>query len=158
RALSLAARLIIMDEPTSSLTRRETDRLYEVIDDLKRHGAAVVYISHRLAEVQRVADRVVVLRDGRNAGALGRDAISHEAMVRLMVGRDLKQFYPRHHHASDTAPVRLAVCGLTYAGGPPRPISFSVRGGEIVGMAGLVGAGRTELAEALFGIRRVTGG
>jgi ribose transport system ATP-binding protein len=157
RALSLDARLIIMDEPTSSLTQRETDRLVRVIADLKRAGVAVVYISHRLAEVQRVADRVVVLRDGRNAGELARQEISHEAMVRLMVGRDLKQFYPRRHVLSAAAPVRLEVRGLTFAGGR-QPLSFVVRGGEIVGLAGLVGSGRTELAEALFGVRRITGG
>ncbi len=158
RALGQDARLIIMDEPTSSLTQSETDRLYEVIDDLKRQGIAVVYISHRLAEVLRVADRVEVLRDGRNAGALSRDEISREAMVRLMVGRDLKGFYHRRHKPSPDAPVRLEVRDVTYAGGPPWPTSFAVRGGEIVGMAGLVGAGRTELAEALFGLRRVTAG
>ena len=141
RALAHKARLIIMDEPTSSLTQRETDRLYEVIDDLKRSGVAVVYISHRLAEVQRVADRVEVLRDGRNAGGLRKDEINREAMVRLMVGRDLKQFYHRGHTAAPDAPVRLHVRALTFAGGPATAISFSVRGGEIVGMAGLVGAG-----------------
>jgi ribose transport system ATP-binding protein len=158
RALSLSARLIIMDEPTSSLTQIETERLFEVIADLQRHGVAVVYISHRLGEVRRVAGRVVVLRDGRNAGALRRDEITHDAMVRLMVGRDLKQFYPRRHAVSASAPVRLAVRDVTFLGGPARPISFEIRGGEIAGMAGLVGAGRTELAEALFGIRRVSGG
>jgi ribose transport system ATP-binding protein len=158
RALSLDARLIIMDEPTSSLTQRETDRLYAVIDELKRSGVSVVYISHRLAEVKRVADRVTVLRDGRNAGELARADVSHDALVRLMVGRDLKQLYPRQHAAAADAPVRLRVEGLTYAGGPPTPASFELRAGEIVGMAGLVGAGRTELAEALFGIRPVTGG
>jgi ribose transport system ATP-binding protein len=158
RALSLAARLIIMDEPTSSLTQRETDRLIEVIADLKRAGVAVVYISHRLAEVKRVADRVEVLRDGRNAGALARNDITHDNLVRLMVGRDLKQLYARRHAARPDAPVRLDVRNLTFAGGPVEPASFVVRGGEIVGMAGLVGAGRTELAEALFGIRAVTGG
>jgi ribose transport system ATP-binding protein len=158
RALSLSARLIIMDEPTSSLTQTETGRLFEVIADLKRAGVAVVYISHRLGEVRCIADRVVVLRDGRNAGALSREEITHDAMVRLMVGRDLKQFYPRRHAVAETAPVRLAVRGVTFSGGPKESISFQVRGGEIVGMAGLVGAGRTELAEALFGIRHVTGG
>ncbi len=158
RALSLSARLIIMDEPTSSLTQTETERLFEVIADLKRAGVAVVYISHRLAEVRRIADRVVVLRDGRNAGGLSRAEITHDAMVRLMVGRDLKQFYPRRHAGAETAPVRLTVRDLTFSGGPPQPISFQIRGGEIVGMAGLVGAGRTELAEALFGIRRVISG
>jgi ribose transport system ATP-binding protein len=158
RALGQNARLIIMDEPTSSLTQRETDRLYQVIDDLKRHGITVVYISHRLAEVLRVADRVEVLRDGRNAGCLGKEQISREAMIRLMVGRDLKGFYHRRHKPSPDAPVRLEVRGLTYAGGPPWPASFAVRAGEIVALAGLVGAGRTELAEALFGLRPVTAG
>jgi ribose transport system ATP-binding protein len=158
RALAQDARLIIMDEPTSSLTQRETDRLYEVIHDLKRHGVAVVYISHRLAEVQRVADRVEVLRDGRNAGALRRDEITREAMVRLMVGRDLRQFYARKHTPRADAPVRLEVKEVVFAGGPPTPITLRVHGGEIVALAGLVGAGRTELAEALFGLRRVKRG
>src|SRR5262249_60878826 len=129
-------RLIIMDEPTSSLTQRETDQLYLVIDDLKRHGVAVVYISHRLAEVKRVADRVTVLRDGRNAGELARDEVSHDAMVRLMVGRDLKQFYPRRHAAAAGAPVRLAVRGLTYRGGPAAPGPFELPARATVGRGG----------------------
>src|SRR5881227_2121638 len=95
RALSLKARVIIMDEPTSSLTQSETDRLYEVIDDLRAGGVSIIYISHRLAEVKRCADRVSVLRDGKNAGELATTEISHDAIVRLMVGRDLKGFYPR---------------------------------------------------------------
>jgi ribose transport system ATP-binding protein len=158
RALSLDAKLIIMDEPTSSLTQRETDRLYEVIDDLKRAGVAVLYISHRLAEVKRVADRVTVLRDGKNAGELQKDEISHDSLVRLMVGRELKQLYSRRHQAAPDAPARLVVRGLTYQGGPAEPASFALKAGEIVGMAGLVGAGRTELAEALYGLRPVTAG
>jgi ribose transport system ATP-binding protein len=157
RALARDARLIVFDEPTSSLTQRETDRLYEVIDELKRQGVAVLYISHRLAEVKRVADRVTVLRDGKNAGELPREGINHDALVRLMVGRDLKQLYPRNHRAKPDAPVRLDVRGLTRAGAE-QPVSFALRAGEIVGMAGLVGAGRTELAEALFGVRPITGG
>jgi ribose transport system ATP-binding protein len=159
RALSLDARLIIMDEPTSSLTQRETDQLYTIIDDLKKAHVAVLYISHRLGEVRRVADRVTVLRDGRNAGELARAEVNHDALVRLMVGRDLRQFYPRRHGGARTdVPPRLTVEGVTYAGGPATPVSFEVRSGEIVGLAGLVGAGRTELAEALYGIRPVTGG
>jgi ribose transport system ATP-binding protein len=158
RALSLKARLIIMDEPTSSLTQKETDRLYEVIDDLKRAGVAVVYISHRLGEVKRVADRVAVLRDGKNSGELAREQINHDAMVRLMVGRDLRQFYQRQHSTAGQGPVRLELRGVRYAGGPAEPISFRVRGGEVVGLAGLVGAGRTELAEALFGVRPLVAG
>jgi ribose transport system ATP-binding protein len=159
RALSLQARVLIMDEPTSSLTQRETDRLFAVIGDLKRSGVAVVYISHRLAEVKQVADRVMVLRDGRNAGELPRSEVSHDAMVRLMVGRELQQFFQRKHKPpAVTGPPRLEVRELRYAGGPAVPVSLALRAGEIVGMAGLVGAGRTELAEALFGIRPVTAG
>jgi ribose transport system ATP-binding protein len=187
RALSQQARIIIMDEPTSSLTQRETERLFEVIAELKRSGVAVVYISHRLMEVQAIADRVVVLRDGRNSGELARGEITHRRMVELMVGRDLKQFFRRGHAAGgasagndalrraadDTGiaaatgaaaprpeehPIRLELREFCYAGGPLTPVSFAVRGGEIVGMAGLVGAGRTELAEALFGLRPLVRG
>src|SRR5580692_564724 len=117
---------------------------------------AIVYISHRLAEVREIADRVVVLRDGKYAGALKKDEITHDNLVRLMVGRDLKQLYPRRHGAP--GPVRLDVRALTFEGGGDTPLSLQLRGGEVVGMAGLVGAGRTELAEALFGIRGVLDG
>jgi ribose transport system ATP-binding protein len=158
RALSLKARVIIMDEPTSSLTQSETDRLYEVIDDLRAAGVSIIYISHRLAEVKRCADRVTVLRDGRNAGELAKADVSHDAIVRLMVGRDLKGFYPRTDRKPREGTPALDVRGATYAGGPAKPVSFQLRGGEIVGMAGLVGAGRTELAEALFGLRPLTAG
>lgn len=152
RALGLQTRLLIMDEPTSSLTQTETERLYEVIDGLKRSGVSVFYISHRLAEVQRCADRVVVLRDGRNAGELDRSRITHDNMVRLMVGRDLRQYYPRQQRHGGGSVV-LQIDQLRYAGGPEAAVSLQLRAGEILGMAGLVGAGRTELAEAVFGIR-----
>jgi ribose transport system ATP-binding protein len=157
RALGTDVRVLIMDEPTSSLTQRETERLYGVIAALKAAGVSVLYISHRLAEVKRCADRVTVLRDGRNAGDLPRAEITHDNMVRLMVGRDLRQFYPKAHRHPDGKPV-LVVEGLRYRGGPESPASFEVRAGEVLGMAGLVGAGRTELAEAVFGVRHVTAG
>jgi ribose transport system ATP-binding protein len=157
RSLGLDAKLLIMDEPTSSLTQTETDRLYDVIAALKAAGVSVLYISHRLAEIKRCADRVVVLRDGKNAGTLARADISHDNLVRLMVGRDLKQFFPRtRHKASGTAV--LSVNELRYAGGPSHAATFEVRAGEVLGMAGLVGAGRTELAEAVFGIRKIVAG
>lgn len=157
-ALALSSRILIMDEPTSSLTQRETDLLFEVVRQLKRAGVAVVYISHRLAEVKEIADRVVVLRDGRNAGELSRTQISHDMLVRLMVGRELGEFFHKRQHAESSRPFRFQVDGLRFSGGPVEPISFHVHGGEIVTLAGLVGAGRTELAEALFGIRRVLAG
>jgi ribose transport system ATP-binding protein len=158
RALGMQARVLIMDEPTSSLTQTETDRLFTVIRDLKRADVAVVYISHRLAEVKEVADRVVVLRDGRNAGSLQRAEVNHDSLVRLMVGRDLKQMYPRKHGTAAGNPVCLDVQGIRFKGGAEQPLALRVRRGEIVGMAGLVGAGRTELAEALFGLRRLKAG
>lgn len=157
RSLGLDAKLLIMDEPTSSLTQTETDRLYDVIAALKAAGVSVLYISHRLAEIKRCADRVVVLRDGKNAGTLARADISHDNLVRLMVGRDLKQFFPRSRPAASTQAV-LSVRELCYAGGPSHSATFEVRAGEVIGMAGLVGAGRTELAEAVFGVRHVASG
>jgi ribose transport system ATP-binding protein len=158
RALGQSARLLIMDEPTSSLSQHETQTLFRVIGELKRSGVAVLYISHRLAEVRAVADRVTVLRDGRNAGELTRDQATHDAIVRLMVGRDVQQYYTRQHVAEPDRAARFEVRGVRYEGGPAEPASLSILPGEIVGLAGLVGAGRTELAEALVGLRRVAAG
>ena len=157
RALSMSVRVLIMDEPTSSLTQTETDKLFEVVAALKAQGVAVIYISHRLAEVKHLADRATVLRDGRNAGELVRGQIDHDTLVRLMVGRDLKSLYPRQFAAAP-GQVRLQVRDLTYPGGAATPVSFELRAGEVVGVAGLIGAGRTELAETLFGLRRPLGG
>ncbi len=157
RALGLDAKLLIMDEPTSSLTQTETDRLYEVIADLKAGGVSVVYISHRLAEIRRCADRAIVLRDGRNAGELAKAELTHANIVRMMIGRDLKQFFPRHHRKPAGGTV-LEIEGLTFRGGPKYPASLRLRAGEVLGMAGLVGAGRTELSEAVFGLRAITSG
>jgi ribose transport system ATP-binding protein len=150
KALSLDARLLIMDEPTSSLTMTETDRLLETMADLKRQGVSVIFISHRLDEVRRCADRVVVLRDGKNAGALSREQITHDNMVRLMVGRELKDLFkrtPSHKQAGG-----LKVTGLRTRYKPQHRISFEVSRGEILGFAGLVGAGRSEAAQAVFGV------
>jgi ribose transport system ATP-binding protein len=156
KALSLKARLVIMDEPTSSLTLSETDRLMRVIADLKAAGVTVIFISHRLNEVQRCADRVVVLRDGRVVGELQRGAIRPDAMIRLMIGRDLKALYtpPARPPGDDVLELRE----LQTATYPGRPVSLSVRAGEILGLAGLVGSGRTELARVIFGIDRPLGG
>lgn len=159
RALSLRSKLLILDEPTSSLTERETELLFEVLADLKREGLSIVYISHRLKEIERIADRVTVLRDGRNAGDLPREQIAHAAIVRLMVGRDLKQFFQRTHAAPDPSrPPVLEVRDLRWSLGQKEGISLRLVAGEIVGMAGLIGAGRTELAETLFGARSAVTG
>ncbi|VTR92971.1 d-ribose transporter atp binding protein : Ribose import ATP-binding protein RbsA OS=Blastopirellula marina DSM 3645 GN=rbsA PE=3 SV=1: ABC_tran: ABC_tran [Gemmata massiliana] len=158
RALGTDVRVLIMDEPTSSLTQKETEQLYLVIDALKAAGVSVLYISHRLAEVKRVADRVTVLRDGRNAGELAKSEITHDNMVKLMVGRDLKQFYPKVHRTGTGGAPVLSARGVRFTGGPATPADFEVRAGEILGMAGLVGAGRTELSEAVFGVRSLVAG
>ncbi|HKR10484.1 MAG TPA: sugar ABC transporter ATP-binding protein [Pyrinomonadaceae bacterium] len=154
RALSAGARIIIMDEPTSSLTLSETRRLLDIVRDLKSQNVSIIYISHRMHEVEEVADRAVVLRDGKNAGELQRSEINHERMVRMMVGRDLKDFFTG---ARDGSPVKDAGKGfevrrlrtLRY---PKHTVSFDVARGEVLGFAGLVGAGRSEVARALFGV------
>jgi ribose transport system ATP-binding protein len=150
KALSMKARVIIMDEPTSSLSLAETDRLLAVMRQLKAQGVAIIYISHRLSEVKEIADRVVCLRDGRLAGQLARTEISQEAMVRLMIGRDLAQLYTAPK-AAPGAPV-LELKGFTTPAFPDRTVDLALRRGEILGLAGLIGAGRTSLAQALFGI------
>lgn len=161
RAISVGARILIMDEPTSSLTLSETRRLLEIVNDLKAQGVSVIYISHRLDEVREIADRVVVLRDGCNAGMLGREEISHDRMVQMMVGRDLKDFYispeDREKNAQDRDANWFSVRGLRTSKYPQHSISFNVGRGEILGLAGLVGAGRSEMARAIFGVDRMFG-
>jgi ribose transport system ATP-binding protein len=152
RALSLDARILIMDEPTSSLTLSETARLLEVVKDLRAHGVGIIYISHRLGEVQEIADRAVVLRDGANAGGLARSEINHDNMVRLMVGRDLESFY--QHPKGEKTPGYFEVESLRTTRYPDQQVSFDVGKGEILGVAGLVGAGRSEAAQAIFGVDR----
>lgn len=155
KAVSTGARVLVMDEPTSSLSNRETEKLFELVDSLRSAGTAVLYISHRLVEVDRLADRVEVIRDGRNVGALARDEINHNAMVRAMVGRDPKVFAPPVQ--PEPGPLRLEVKSLRVPGAKAT-VDLSVRGGEITVIAGLVGAGRSELLETIFGLRRPEGG
>jgi ribose transport system ATP-binding protein len=150
KALSLNARLINMDEPTSSLTLSETERLLKLVCELSEQGVSVIYISHRLGEIEHCADRVVVLRDGKNAGQLSKEEISHDRIVSLMVGRDIKSFYVQSHVARTPGyfQVRNARSGR-YA---TKPVSFDAARGEILGFAGLVGAGRSEIAKAMVGL------
>ena len=150
KALSVNARVIIMDEPTSSLSSRETETLFKVVKDLRRRGVSIIYISHRLSEVKELADHVTVLRDGENAGELAREQITHDAMVRLMVGREISQFYARTSHPPREK--RLELVDLVTPAWPQHRINLSVHAGEIVGVAGLVGAGRTEMLRTVFGV------
>lgn len=150
KALSLNARILILDEPTSSLTLTETERLLEVVSELRREGVSIIYISHRLGEIGRIADRVVVLRDGRNAGTLDREAINHDNIVKLMVGRDIERFYKPP--ATEDAKPFAEITELRTRRYPNKANTFDVRRGEILGFAGLVGAGRSETAQAIFGV------
>jgi ribose transport system ATP-binding protein len=156
KALSLNARVLIMDEPTSSLTLSETARLLQVVRELRQKGVGIIYISHRLGEVIDVADRVVALKDGQNAGGLSREEISHDRMVRLMVGRDLERMSIPLEKAAG-AP-RLEVRALRTTRYPNREVSFDVRSGEIFCLAGLVGAGRSEVVQTIFGADPAVGG
>lgn len=156
KALTMNARLVIMDEPTSSLTLSETNTLLSVIAELKASGISVLFISHRLAEVEQCADRVVALRDGRLAGHLAKAEISHDAMIRLMIGRELAAQQVTRHGTPGAAILEIDRVRTTTF--PAAATSLDIRAGEITGLAGLVGAGRTELARAVFGIDKVAGG
>jgi ABC-type sugar transport system ATPase subunit len=148
KALAFDARIIVMDEPSAALTSHEVERLFEIIRELKRHGIGIIYISHRLDEVFTVADRVTVLRDGRNVGERPVAQITRNQMIELMVGRELKDEFPART-VTLGAP-RLEVSGLR-RGRAVRDVSFAVRRGEILALTGLVGAGRTETARLIFG-------
>ena len=156
KALVVSSKIVIMDEPTSSLSLEETDQLFDIIRRLRRDGVSLIYISHRLEELQEVGDRVTIMRDGQRVYTGDIAATDLPTMIRYMVGRELTDMYPK-----ETVPLgreRLRVEGLTAHGGRVRDVSFSVRAGEIVGLAGLVGAGRSELAEALFGVAPIERG
>jgi rhamnose transport system ATP-binding protein len=163
RALGAGARILIMDEPTASLTAREVDLLIVLIADLRSRGVGIIYISHRLEEIFRVADRVTVLRDGETVGDRvirtndGRDsAVTKSELIRLMVGREVSTIFPAGGSVKAETVLQLNRVGCK----PARlhNISLQVRSGEIVGLAGMVGAGRTELARALFGITPIDSG
>lgn len=158
RALTTNAKIIVMDEPTTSLTSRETERLFEVIGGLKARGIAIIYISHRMEEIYALADRVSVLRDSAYVGTLERENLSAEKLVSMMVGRDLSSFYKKEHGAPQQATKTiLSVNGLG-DGRRVHDCSFDAKAGEVLGIAGLVGSGRTELARLIFGAdRKATG-
>ena len=162
KAVSRDVRVLIMDEPTAVLTGAETEVLFRLIRRLTAQGVGVVYISHKLNEVKAISDRVTVLRDGRLIATEATGAVTPDDIARLMVGRDMSDMYPQPHRPSGDAPIVLTVEGLSVPGWGERA-SFDLRRGEILGFAGLIGAGRTELMEGVVGLRsrsagRVTAG
>jgi len=154
RALSCKARILVLDEPTSSLSEAETEALFVTLQHLRSQGVGIIYISHRLEEVMRLADRITVLRDGRLVGTQFKKELDQRELVRWMVGRDIKDHF--HRPAFKTGEVALKVRGLSSP--TVHGVSFELRYGEVLGMAGLVGSGRSELARALFGIDPVREG
>jgi len=149
KAISFQAKIIVMDEPTAVLTDRETATLFDLVRRLRAQGVSVIYISHRLEEIFAIADRVVVLRDGRGVGGLAVAEATVEKIIHLMVGRELTEMFHKEQVALGE-PV-LEVRGLSRAASRVRDVNLAVRAGEIVAMAGLVGSGRTEIARAIFG-------
>ncbi|HEU0174629.1 MAG TPA: sugar ABC transporter ATP-binding protein [Blastocatellia bacterium] len=150
------AKILIMDEPTASLTDRETEHLFKVIAELRAQGAGVIYISHRLEELFKIADRVTVLRDGETVATRAMNEVNHAEMIRLMVGRELSAVFPKREvKIGETV---LEIRNLSSRAAGLRNVSLSVRAGEILGLTGLVGAGRTELARVLFGLLPSDGG
>jgi rhamnose transport system ATP-binding protein len=155
-ALGAGARIVIMDEPTASLTQREQELLFKVVAELRASGVGIIYISHRLEEIFRLADRVTVLRDGESVGTCAANAIDEAWLIKLMVGREVAQIYPPGTATLGAAVLQLEGVGCADSG--VRDVSLEVRAGEVVGLAGLVGAGRTELARVLFGLTPATSG
>ncbi len=149
-ALGSGARIVVMDEPTASLTQKEQHLLFKVVRDLRQSGVGVVYISHRLEEIFALADRVTVLRDGESVGTNPVDHLTESQMIQLMVGREVSSIYPPAEGALGEVVLALRNLGCSASG--VSGVTLELRAGEIVGMAGLVGAGRTELARILFGI------
>lgn len=156
KALSMSSKILVLDEPTSSLSPRESEALFAVMRSLRERGVSMIYISHRLNEIEEMCDRAVVLRDGAFAGELKKGEINRDAMVRLMVGRDVSRFFPEVEEQAGGEPV-LSVRSLTCKGCRGE-FSFDVYPSEVLGVAGLVGAGRTELAKAIFGVEPATSG
>ncbi len=144
-----------MDEPTSALSEREVGQLFTIVADLRARGSAIIYITHKIDEVFRIADEVTVMRDGRVVGSSPASRIDRDRLITMMVGRELTQLFPKGNVPADR--VLLSVRGLSFDGAFS-DVSFDVRAGEILGIAGLVGSKRTELAETLFGLRRATSG
>jgi rhamnose transport system ATP-binding protein len=156
KAIGADAKILIMDEPTASLTDREVDSLFSIIGMLRSHGAGIIYISHRLEEISAIADRVTVLRDGETVGTRCTDEVDKASLIGMMVGREISAVFPKRDvPIGETAIELRSVCNRA---SHLRDITFFVRRGEILGVAGLVGSGRTELAETIFGLNPADSG
>ncbi|MEY8339148.1 sugar ABC transporter ATP-binding protein [Lachnospiraceae bacterium 62-35] len=154
KALSFNLKLLIMDEPTSSLTTKEIDKLFEIVDHLKQQGIGIIYISHRMDELLRIGDQITIMRDGEYIDCVDTKNADMDEIVSKMVGRKIENLYSRHWNEPGDVVIQTEnLCGLRF-----RNININVRKGEIVSLAGLVGAGRTEVAKAIFGYDPVTGG
>ncbi len=156
KATSRNARIVLMDEPSSSLSSRETEQLFRVIRTLRTGGVCILYTSHRMEEIEEISDTVSIMRDGGLVRHVATASITEAEIITSMVGRELTELFPGRSSPSPTAPVVLQVDDFLVKGAAA-PLSFSIRAGEIVGLGGLVGAGRSELLEALFGLRPATG-
>lgn len=155
KAVSYNAKLVIMDEPTSAITEKECQQLFRIVNQLKKTGMSFIFITHKMDEVYQISDELTVLRDGRYVGTWAAEDFSQDELVRQMVGREITDMFPKE--TAQIGDVRLSVKGLN-VDGLLHDISFDLRRGEILGFAGLMGAGRTEVMETLFGLRKADAG
>ncbi len=155
KALARDARILVMDEPSAALSHKEVESLYRVVDELRSQGIGIIYISHRLDEIDRLADRISVLRDGVHVGTRKAEEVNRDELIELMVGRKMESEFPTR--VTKPGPVRFEVDGMRRAG-LAESVSFDIRKGEVLGLTGLVGAGRTEIARVIFGADAKTGG
>ena len=151
KAISTNPKIIIMDEPTSALSNKETEKLFAIIRKLKKQGSSVIYISHRMDEIFEIADRVSVLRDGKYIGSVGIEETSQDALIKMMVGRDMEEIYPEKTFPYISEEILLELKGF-HRQGAFHEVNLTVRPGEILGIYGLMGSGRTEIAQGIFGI------
>lgn len=156
KAISLSARILIMDEPTSALSKAEAERLFVVIRRLASHGVGIIYITHRMEEVFEISDRITVLRDGRLVGTIKTAETTEEQLISMMVGRKVEDIYPKRRHEIGEELLRVENLSVTFPQGSfkrsLKDISFTLRKGEVLGIGGLLGSGRTELLETIFGV------